>query len=151
MSFGVPWALAGLAALPLIWWLHRRLRRPPEQLLPSLMFLQDEDETRALPRGRRLDAELLLALSAACLLALAAAGPRIVHARAHRVIRVVVSGGTAATSNSSVPIPAPLMWYQKLRVAAAGFVRSTHGPTRNAVSRATAWNGTDTTTSTRFM
>jgi len=98
VSFGVPWALVGLAALPLVWWLHRRLRRPPEQLLPSLMFLQDEDETRALPRGRRLDAELLLALSAACLLALAAAGPRIVRARAHRVIRVVVSGGTAATA-----------------------------------------------------
>lgn len=98
MNFGAPWALFGLLALPLIWWLHRRLRRPPDVALPSLMFLQDEEEASALPRARVLDAELLLAMTAAALLALAAAGPRIVHAPAHRVVSVTVSGGTAATA-----------------------------------------------------
>lgn len=96
MSLAAPWALLGLLALPAVWWLHRRLRRPPEVAMPSLMFLQDEDDARSLPRGRRLDAELLLALAAATLLALAAAGPGLRGVRPGRLVRVVVSGGSAA-------------------------------------------------------
>lgn len=97
MSLAMPWALLGWVLLPLVWWLHRRLRRPRDVSLPSLMFLKDEAETRALPRGRTLDAELFLALSAVALLTLAAAGPLVVRARAHREVQVVVSGGTPAT------------------------------------------------------
>ena len=47
MTFAAPWALIGLLVLPLIWWLHKRLRRPPQVVLPSLMFLLDEAEARA--------------------------------------------------------------------------------------------------------
>ncbi len=93
MSFVSPWALIGLLAVPVLWWLHRRLRRPPVRELPSLMFLLDEDETKALPRGRRFDVELVVALAATILLALGAANPQIEGDDAGRVVRVVVAGG----------------------------------------------------------
>ncbi len=96
MSFAAPWALLGLLVLPFIWWLHKKLRRPPEVELPSLLFLEAEAEARALPRGRRLDAELLLALAGAALLAFAAAGPRLEKPAAPPTVRVVVSGGGPA-------------------------------------------------------
>jgi hypothetical protein len=96
VSFAAPWALLGLLALPVIWWLHRRLRRPPVLDLPSLMFLQDEEEAHALPRGRRIDAELLLALGAALCLVLAAAGLTIERGSVGRTVRVVAAGGVAA-------------------------------------------------------
>lgn len=101
MSFVSPWALVGLAALPVLWWLHRRLRRPPVRALPSLMFLLDEHELRSLPRGRRFDAELFLALAAAALLAFAAAGPLLVRGSARRVARVVVAGGAPAATRAA--------------------------------------------------
>ena len=96
MILTVPWALFGLLALPLVWWFHLKLRKPPEVELPSLMFVQDEEEARALPRGRRLDGELLLALAGLALLAFAAAGPRLVQQRPRRVVQVVVSAGAPA-------------------------------------------------------
>lgn len=97
MSLGAPLALLGLLALPLVWWFHKKLRTPPEVVLPSLMFLQDEDDASKLPSGRRFDAELLLALAAVALLAFAAAEPVLVGAKPRRVVRVVVSGGAPAT------------------------------------------------------
>lgn len=95
-SFTSPWALVGLLALPLIWWLQKRLRRPPDVELPSLMFLLDEAEARALPRGRLIDAELLLALTAAALIAFAAAGPVLERRAPRTIVRVVLSGGAPA-------------------------------------------------------
>jgi len=95
VSLAWPLGLAGLLVLPLVWWLHRRLRRPSEVVLPSLMFLQDEADATSLPRGRRLDVELLLALMATALLALAAAGPCLVESRPVRVVRVAVDVRTA--------------------------------------------------------
>ena len=96
LSLVSPWALVGLLALPLIWWLQKRLRRPPDVELPSLMFLLDEEDARSLPRGRLVDAELLLALAAAALLALAAAGPVLERSAPQAVVRVAVSGGSPA-------------------------------------------------------
>ena len=96
MIWAAPWALFGLVALPLVWWLHKRLRRPPVVDLPSLIFLADEADAHTLPRGRRIDAVLLLALMALLCLTLAAAGPRFVRRDARRVISVVVSGGAPA-------------------------------------------------------
>jgi len=97
MTLTTPWALLGLVALPLIWWLQKRLRRPPDVELPSLMFLLDEAEARALPRGRLFDAELLLALAAAALIAVAAAEPVLARAAPRTIVRVVVSGGGGAS------------------------------------------------------
>ncbi len=47
-------------------------------------FLLDEDELRSLPRGRRLDVEMMLALAVATLLTLAAANPEFAGGGAHR-------------------------------------------------------------------
>ncbi len=96
LSLATPWGLLGLLALPLIWWLQKRLRRPPDVELPSLMFLLDEEDARSLPRGRLVDAELLLALAAAGLIALAAADPVIRRTAPEAVVRVVISGGSPA-------------------------------------------------------
>ncbi len=93
MSLGVPLALAGLAALPLLWWLHRRRARPRVVVLPSLMFLRPEAEAARRPRPRRVDLELLAALLAAALLVLGAADPRLARETTGRRVRVVVSGG----------------------------------------------------------
>ena len=100
--FATPWGLLGLVALPLIWWLQKRLRRPPDVELPSLMFLLDEEDARALPRGRLLDAELLLALAAAALLAFAAADPVLERAAPRAVVRVAVSGGSPAARRGTM-------------------------------------------------
>jgi hypothetical protein len=95
VSLLAPWALAGLLALPAIWWLHRRLRRLREVEVPSLLFLEPEAATPEAPQRRRIDAELLLALAAAALIALAAAGPVVVAGPAGKTVRVVVLSGTA--------------------------------------------------------
>lgn len=75
MTFAFPWALLGLALLPILWWLHRRAR-PRGDRPYSAYFLVAEGaaEGRA---GRRLRAPWLLAARAAALVALviAAAGP----------------------------------------------------------------------------
>ena len=51
MSFGAPWVLAALAALPVLWWLlkvtppqPRRIAFPPIRLL---LGLKDEEQTPA--------------------------------------------------------------------------------------------------------
>jgi hypothetical protein len=92
ISLGVPLALLGLLALPAIAWLHRRRRRPAPVVVPSLLFLEPEDAAALAPERVRVDAELLVALAAAALLALAAADPartpdpgRTVRVVLHRV------------------------------------------------------------------
>ena len=96
MSFAAPWALLGLASLPVLWWLHVRRKKPPLVDTSSLMFVLDEEEQTKLPRGRRFDWELFLTLATAALLTLAAAGPRWSRERPQRVVRVVVAGGALA-------------------------------------------------------
>ena len=75
LSFAAPWALAGLAVLPLLWWLLRvtppapwRLRFPPVRLLLDLVT-QEESAART-PWWL-----LILRLVLAALIILAAAQP----------------------------------------------------------------------------
>jgi hypothetical protein len=101
VSLSAPFALLGLLALPAIVWLHRRLRRPVRVVLPSLMFVLDEEEQAALERGRRLDPELWAALAAAFLLTLAAAGPVVERGPGGRRVRVVVAAGAPALARGA--------------------------------------------------
>jgi hypothetical protein len=75
LSFGAPWVLAGLAALPVLWWLlkvtppqPRRIAFPPLRLL---LGLKNEEQTPALTPWWL----LLLRLAAAALLIFALADP----------------------------------------------------------------------------
>jgi hypothetical protein len=97
VSLAAPVALLALVALPVLWWLHRRARRPAEVVVPSLLF-HEESETAAARDRRRFDPELLLTLAAATLLVLAAAGPIVEAGKAGRTVRVVVLSGAAATA-----------------------------------------------------
>ncbi len=97
MTWAAAWALVGLAALPVVWLLHRRRHRPRTVALPSLLFV--EPEAAAAPARRQaLDPELWLSLLAALLLVLAAAGPLQTTRAEGRTVRVVVSGGLPATA-----------------------------------------------------
>lgn len=96
MSLAAPWALVGLVALPLIWWIQRHRRKAAVVELPTLMFLLEEDERVHQPRTRGLDLETVLALAAGLLLALAAAGPAFERGDPITRVRVVVSGGAPA-------------------------------------------------------
>ncbi len=100
MTFAVPLALLGLLSLPVLWWLHRRMRRPPTVTMPSLMFLMDEDDARSLPKGRRIDLSLLATLGAAALLSIAAAGPHVKRQTTGRVVRIVVDRGAMDPSSA---------------------------------------------------
>jgi hypothetical protein len=97
VTWAAPWALIGLAALPVVWWLHRRRKRPRPVLLPSLLFLRPEPEA-APARRHALDPELWLSLLAVGLLVGAAAGPRVLERAAGRTVRLVVSGGLPAAA-----------------------------------------------------
>ena len=100
LSFGTPWVLAGLAALPVLWWLlkvtppqPRRVAFPPLRLL---LGLKNEEQTPALTPWWL----LLLRLLAAALLIFALADPLL--GRAPQVsgkgplVLVVDNGWTAA-------------------------------------------------------
>lgn len=102
-----PYALAGLATLPVLVWLHRRRRRPVPVVVPSLLFLEGEPADVGAPERLRSDPELWLSLLAAALVSLAAAAPTWTSGRPGRTVRVVVdaspgmrardaSGATAA-------------------------------------------------------
>ena len=77
LAFAAPWVLAGLIALPLVWWLLRALPPPPRRLaFPTLAILRRisvEETTPARPPWPLL--ALRLALFTAVILALS--GPRI--------------------------------------------------------------------------
>jgi len=90
ISLAHPYALAGLAALPVLVWLHRRRRRPVPVTYPSLLFLEAEGAEVGAPERVRSDPELWLALLAAAFGSLAAAGPAWTAGRPGRTVRVVV-------------------------------------------------------------
>ncbi len=78
MTFAAPAWLVLLAAVPLLWWLHRRLRRPREVVVASIApFRGDVEVSSSAAPSRPWDVELWLVLGAAALLALAAAAPEL--------------------------------------------------------------------------
>ncbi|MBI2922604.1 MAG: BatA domain-containing protein, partial [Planctomycetes bacterium] len=77
LSAAHPAALAGLAALPILWWLHRARLRPQERPWPSLLLWKrlPPPAPAAVARfRRRANLALLLALAAAASLTVGAAG-----------------------------------------------------------------------------
>ncbi|KAF0242626.1 MAG: hypothetical protein FD180_3808 [Planctomycetota bacterium] len=76
MSAAYPWALAALAALPLLWWWHRARQRPRDLEWPSLLLwkrLPAPDPAAIARHRRRADAALWLAMAGVSLLAIGAA------------------------------------------------------------------------------
>jgi len=102
LSFGAPWILAALAALPVLWWLlkvtppqPRRILFPPIRLL---LGLKDEEQTPAHTPWWL----LLLRLAAACLLILALADPllgRVVKILGDGPLVLVVDNGWTAAKH----------------------------------------------------
>jgi len=77
VTFDQPLWLLLLSAVPVLWWLHRRISAPRVTVVASVAALRGAlAETSGDRPRRRLDPELLLLLSAAVCLALAAAEPR---------------------------------------------------------------------------
>ena len=102
LSFGAPWVLAGLAALPVLWWLlkvtppqPRRIAFPPLRLL---LGLKNEEQTPALTPWWL----LLLRLLAAALLIFALADPllgRSPQASGNGPLVLMVDNGWTAAKN----------------------------------------------------
>ena len=102
LSFGAPWVLAALAALPVLWWLlkvtppqPRRIAFPPIRLL---LGLKDEEQTPAHTPWWL----LLLRLMAAGLLILALADPllgRVVKILGDGPLVLVVDNGWTAAKH----------------------------------------------------
>jgi hypothetical protein len=78
VTFDQPLWLVLLTAVPLVWWLHRRIAMPREVRVSSVEALRGaaSNSPSARPR-RRLDVPLLLLLSGVICLSLAAAGARL--------------------------------------------------------------------------
>lgn len=95
MAFAWPLAFVGLLALPVVWWLHRRLTRAVPVVVPSLRFLVDEPDADRDARAARPDLDLWLALAGTAAAALAAAGPVWRTHAAGRTVRLVVDDGPA--------------------------------------------------------
>ncbi len=77
MTLDRPSWLLLLLALPLLWWLHRRLRAPREVVVAAVAALRGAHVQTARGAARRvLDVDLALLLAAVALLALSAAGLR---------------------------------------------------------------------------
>lgn len=102
LSFGAPWVLAGLAALPVLWWLlkvtppqPRRIAFPPLRLL---LDLKNEEQTPALTPWWL----LLLRLAAAALLIFALADPllgRSPQVTGNGPVVLMVDNGWTAAKN----------------------------------------------------
>ena len=82
MTFSVPWALWGLAAIPVLIWLDRRRRRPRLRRWPSLVLWRVVQEGAEPVRRRAVDRLLLLECAAALFLTLAAGDPEWVTSAA---------------------------------------------------------------------
>jgi hypothetical protein len=102
LSFGAPWVLAALAALPVLWWLLRvtppQPRRIPFPPMRLLLGLKDEEQTPAHTPWWL----LLLRLLAAGLLILALADPllgRVVKLLSDGPLVLVVDNGWAAAKH----------------------------------------------------
>ena len=76
MSFGLPWALLGLLAIPLLIFLERLRRRPRARTWPSLLLWRGLEQ-EASARRRRIEPLLVYECVAVALLSLAAAEPGI--------------------------------------------------------------------------
>ncbi len=75
MTFDRPLALLLLLAVPLLWWLHRRMRGPLEVVVASVLpFIAAADPDAHVARRRPLDIELFCLLGATVALSAAAAG-----------------------------------------------------------------------------
>jgi len=121
VTFATPWALLGLALVPVLVLLERRRRRPRARTWPSLLLWRAIGAVAA-PRRRRLDPLLLAECIAVVLASLAAAEPRLAPARGDRGEIVVLlddgphldarrADGTtarAATRREIARIPAPV-------------------------------------------
>lgn len=101
IALDAPAALVGLAALPVLYWLHRRRTRALPVVVPSLRFLDPDDDAQREARTQRLDLNLLLSLLGAAAVALAAAGPRVRASHAPKTVRVVVDEGVAMAARSA--------------------------------------------------
>ncbi len=93
MTFEVPLALLGLAAVPILILLDRIRRRPKRTLWPSLAVWQTVAGTAETKRRRAFDSLLLIECAAAALLALAAAGPLLPGETAVRRVAVLFDEG----------------------------------------------------------
>ena len=82
-----PWALLGLALIPVLILLDRWRKRPQPVVWPSLLLWREVGPGEA-PRKRRLDPLLLLECLAVALLSFAAAGPRLAAGAAPRTVVV---------------------------------------------------------------
>jgi hypothetical protein len=71
-----PWALLLVAALPVLWWLHRRAAPPQVVRVASLLPFRTAGGVPARQPRRAFDLVLASLLAAAALLALSAAQPR---------------------------------------------------------------------------
>lgn len=140
MIWQSPWALIGLLALPIIWWLHRHRRKPEIVALPTLMFLLEEDERVHQPRKRRLDLETALAMLGAVLLAMAAAGPFLQQGAPVKRVRVVVSGGAPAHAIGYEEALQPVLRRIRATGAEVTIVRSPRRAAGDAVVRRPSWD-----------
>ena len=96
-----PLALALFAVLPILWWIHRREPKPAAVTVPSLLFLEDENQDTERPERRRIDRDLLLALAAAAALTIAAAGPVLGRTSDGRRILVLRDDSPAMAAKSA--------------------------------------------------
>ncbi|MFZ2029259.1 MAG: DUF4159 domain-containing protein [Vitreimonas sp.] len=128
--FGAPWALAALAALPLLWWLMRATPPPPQrtQFPPTrlLMGLHTDEQSREraplwLVIFRALAAALLIVAFARPSLAPTAAA----QAQGGRTLLVIDDGWTSAPSWSDVRTAAAATIAQAERSSAPIFLLTT--------------------------
>ena len=92
MSLLQPWALLGLALIPILLWLERRRRRPQPVVWPSLLLWRALGDA-AQERKRRIEPLLLVECAAVLLLTLAAAGPQLKAGVAGRKVVVHLETG----------------------------------------------------------
>jgi hypothetical protein len=130
LLFGAPWALAALAALPLLWWLMRATPPPPQraQFPPTrlLMGLHTDEQSREraplwLVLFRALAASLLIVAFARPSLAPTAAA----QAQGGRTLLVIDDGWTSAPNWSDVRTAATATIAQAERSGAPIFLLTT--------------------------
>jgi Aerotolerance regulator N-terminal len=85
--FASPLWLAGLALLPILWWLHRRASRGRTVIVPSVTLFRQAPESAGASHGRRrLDGAFWRRAALIALLSLALAAPSLLHRGARIVV-----------------------------------------------------------------